>query len=50
MGENILAGSSHTTTLKWRENTILSMKQVLSIGANMVEFDVQVSKDGVPVM
>lgn len=47
MGENIptLAGST-----VFRENTVLSMNQAASFGAAFVEFDVQVTRDGMPVI
>lgn len=46
-------GNSHTkaqSCSNTRENTIASMKDALAHGADMVEFDVQVSKDLVPVV
>lgn len=47
MGENIptLAGSTI-----FRENTVLSMKQAAGFGAAFVEFDVQVTRDGMPII
>lgn len=47
MGENIptLAGST-----VFRENTVLSMQQAATYGAAFVEFDAQVTRDGMPVI
>lgn len=45
------AGTSFKTDdAKIRENTIASLKQAAAHGADMVEFDVQLSKDLVPVI
>lgn len=35
---------------QYRENTLLSFKQAAANGASFVEFDVQVTRDGVPVI
>jgi glycerophosphoryl diester phosphodiesterase len=35
---------------RWPENTILSYRKALDAGAEILEFDVRLSKDGVPVL
>ncbi|PVZ97748.1 hypothetical protein BB558_006280 [Smittium angustum] len=37
-------------SLQLGENTIVSMKEAIKVGAKMVEFDIQVTKDHVPVI
>ena len=52
-GENILLSSQaggFKDTLAFRENTIPSFRQVILDGASFVEFDVQVTRDNVPVL
>ena len=48
MGENL--GNSDSNRRTYRENTIASFRRAASAGASFVEFDVQVTKDGVPVI
>lgn len=47
MGENIVSLASSTV---FRENTVLSMNQAADYGAAFIEFDVQVTRDGMPVI
>lgn len=49
MGENLFleAGSS---ACGFRENTLVSFQQAATTGASFIEFDVQVTRDGVPVI
>ena len=35
---------------KFPENTLIALNEAIKIGATMVEFDVQLTKDGVPIM
>ena len=35
---------------KYLENTITALDEAVKVGAEMVEFDVQLTKDGVPIM
>ncbi|PCJ81889.1 MAG: hypothetical protein COA49_02695 [Bacteroidetes bacterium] len=35
---------------KYPENTLIALQEAVNVGAKMVEFDVQLTKDGVPVM
>mmetsp|Transcript_26724 Transcript_26724/g.63365 ORF Transcript_26724/g.63365 Transcript_26724/m.63365 type:complete len:292 (+) Transcript_26724:362-1237(+) len=50
MGENVLSHEGHKNSLRYRENTLKSFLQVLHKGATFVEFDVQVTRDGIPVI
>ena len=35
---------------KFPENTLIALNEAIKVGATMVEFDVQLTKDGVPIM
>ena len=35
---------------KYLENTITALNEAVKVGAEMVEFDVQLTKDGIPIM
>jgi glycerophosphodiester phosphodiesterase len=48
MGANVIRDGSLTPV--WRENTLRSFQAAAASGAAFVEFDVQVTKDGVPVV
>lgn len=48
MGANVIRNGSLTPA--WRENTLRSFQAAAASGAAFVEFDVQVTKDGVPVV
>jgi glycerophosphodiester phosphodiesterase len=48
MGANILRGGMLVPA--WRENTTGSFLAAAATGASFVEFDVQVTRDGVPVL
>ncbi|KAF6264812.1 Glycerophosphoryl diester phosphodiesterase family-domain-containing protein [Scenedesmus sp. NREL 46B-D3] len=48
MGANVIRGGSLAPV--WRENTIRSFQAAAASGATFVEFDVQVTSDGVPVI
>jgi glycerophosphodiester phosphodiesterase len=48
MGANIIRNGSLAPA--WRENTIRSFQAAAASGATFVEFDVQVTSDGVPVV
>ena len=51
MGKNIIQGPDDVTARRgWRENTIKSFLKAAESGACFIEFDVQVTKDGVPVV
>jgi len=52
MGENLISEDheARQRTSYWRENTIKSFLKAVEHGATFVEFDVQVTKDGVPVV
>ncbi|KAK9808810.1 hypothetical protein WJX72_004106 [[Myrmecia] bisecta] len=49
MGANLLAGPYARAT-RYRENTIKSFNTAAAHGASFIEFDVQVTADGVPVI
>lgn len=48
MGANVLKGGSLVPA--WRENSIGSFIAAAATGASFVEFDVQVTRDGIPVL
>ncbi|CAI7776858.1 unnamed protein product, partial [Closterium sp. NIES-54] len=49
--ETVLAGTGACSVSPGiRENTVLSMNRAAKLGVDFVEFDVQVTKDGVPVI
>jgi glycerophosphodiester phosphodiesterase len=48
MGANIIRNGALTPA--WRENTLRSFQAAAASGASFVEFDVQVTSDGVPVV
>lgn len=48
MGANVIRNGNLTPA--WRENTLRSFQAAAASGAAFVEFDVQVTKDGVPVV
>ena len=48
MGENLSSTGSGRRT--YRENTVASFRRAAGAGAAFVEFDVQVTKDGVPII
>ena len=51
MGKNIIHGTDDVTARReWRENTIKSFLKAAESGASFIEFDVQVTKDGVPIV
>ncbi|CAL8470273.1 g9815 [Coccomyxa elongata] len=51
MGENLLAlTATGRHLMKYRENTIRSFNTAAAAGASFVEFDVQVTRDGIPVI
>eukprot|EP00210_Caulerpa_lentillifera_P006296 g6014.t1 len=52
MGENLISEDHEMSqrTSYWRENTIKSFLKAVEHGATFVEFDVQVTSDGVPVI
>ncbi|CAL5218465.1 g148 [Coccomyxa viridis] len=51
MGENLLASEDGGRPLmRYRENTIHSFNTAAEAGASFVEFDVQVTADGIPVI
>lgn len=53
-GENLLQPSPSEVYGRvepaYRENTLASFKQAVALGVSFVEFDVQVTRDGVPVL
>jgi len=49
MGKNVI-GDEHTVSCGVRENTIKSFLKAAEHGASFIEFDVQVTKDGIPVV
>mmetsp|Transcript_11319 Transcript_11319/g.28563 ORF Transcript_11319/g.28563 Transcript_11319/m.28563 type:complete len:373 (-) Transcript_11319:255-1373(-) len=49
MGENLLH-AHHGHSLRFRENTLASFRESVAAGVTFVEFDVQVTADGVPVV
>lgn len=48
MGANVIRNGNLTPA--WRENTLRSFQAAAASGAAFIEFDVQVTKDGVPVV
>lgn len=52
MGENKLPpyAPPGKSTPEYRENTVASLREAAAQGARFVEFDVQVTSDGVPVL
>mmetsp|Transcript_11690 Transcript_11690/g.20757 ORF Transcript_11690/g.20757 Transcript_11690/m.20757 type:complete len:325 (-) Transcript_11690:1097-2071(-) len=49
-GENLLSSISRTVEPQWRENTLTSFGQAAKQGVSFIEFDVQVTREGVPVI
>ena len=41
---------AHTGTYEYPENTMSGFKRAIEVGADMIEVDLQISKDGVPVV
>ncbi len=41
---------AHTGTYEFPENTMSGFKRAIEVGADMIEVDLQISKDGVPVV
>ena len=50
MGANVWTVNGPCLTSKYRENTISSFMAAIEAGATFIEFDVQVTADGVPVI
>lgn len=49
MGKNVI-DEEKPVRCHWRENTIKSFLKAVEHGASFIEFDVQVTKDGIPVV
>jgi len=47
---NVIAAAHRGACGCYPENTILSMRKAIECGADMIEFDLRASKDGIPVL
>ncbi|MFD9393907.1 glycerophosphodiester phosphodiesterase [Streptomyces sp. NPDC060000] len=48
--QNVIAVAHRGDPYRFRENTIGSLRSALALGADAVEFDVRLTRDGVPVL